>query len=232
MEEKKRGIKDWARDDRPREKLLDKGAQALSDSELLAILVPGTRKHNAIDQAREVLKKSQNNLQILGKRSVHDLLKSKIEGFGLAKACIIVAALELGRRRNAGLSPEKIIISDSKSAAAYLQPQLADLTNEVFGVLYLDQSGGLKLFKIHSQGGITATTVDPRLIFKKALEEEAVSIIVTHNHPSGSLQPSKADQTLTEKIREGATLLDIKLLDHIIIGNQGYFSFANEGLLA
>ena len=232
MEEKKRGIKDWARDDRPREKLLDKGAQALSDSELLAILVPGTRKHNAIDQAREVLKGSQNNLQILGKRSVHDLLKMKIEGFGLAKACIIVAALELGRRRNAGLSPEKIIISDSKSAAAYLQPQLADLTNEVFGVLYLDQSGGLKLFKIHSQGGITATTVDPRLIFKKALEEEAVSIIVAHNHPSGSLQPSKADQTLTEKIREGATLLDIKLLDHIIIGNQGYFSFANEGLLA
>ena len=232
MEEKKRGIKDWARDDRPREKLLDKGAQALSDSELLAILMPGTRKHNAIDQAREVLKGSQNNLQILGKRSVHDLLKMKIEGFGPAKACIIVAALELGRRRNAGLSPEKIVISDSKSAAAYLQPQLADLTNEVFGVLYLDQSGGLKLFKIHSQGGITATTVDPRLIFKKALEEEAVSIIVAHNHPSGSLQPSKADQTLTEKIREGATLLDIKLLDHIIVGNQGYFSFANEGLLA
>jgi DNA repair protein RadC len=233
MEEKKRGIKDWARDDRPREKLLDKGPQSLSDSELLAILLGvGTPDCSVVETARKILEASQDNLQVLSRRTAHNLIKMRLKGFGPAKACIIVAALELGRRRNAGLSPEKIIISDSKSAAAYLQPQLADLTNEVFGVLYLDQSGGLKLFKIHSQGGITATTVDPRLIFKKALEEEAVSIIVAHNHPSGSLQPSKADQILTEKIREGATLLDIKLLDHIIIGNQGYFSFANEGLLA
>jgi DNA repair protein RadC len=231
MEEKKRRIKDWARDDRPREKLLDKGAQALSDSELIAILIGnGVSGLSAVELARIVLNASRDNLQELGKNTAHKL--REIKGIGKAKAAIIEAALELGRRRQAGLSPEKIIISDSKSAAAYLQPQLADLTHEVFGVLYLDQSGGLKLFKIHSQGGITATTVDPRLIFKKALEEEAVSIIVAHNHPSGSLQPSKADQTLTEKIREGATLLDIKLLDHIIVGNQGYFSFANEGLLA
>jgi DNA repair protein RadC len=231
MEEKKRWIKNWAKDDRPREKLLDKGAQSLSDSELIAILLgKGVSGQSAVELARVVLDASRDNLQELGKNTGHEL--QKIKGIGKAKAAILEAALELGRRRNAGLSPKKIIIGDSKSAAAYLQPQLADLKHEVFGVLYLDQSGGLKLFKIHSQGGITATIVDPRLIFKKALEEEAVSIIVAHNHPSGSLQPSKADQTLTEKIREGATLLDIKLLDHIIIGNQGYFSFANEGLLA
>ena len=232
MGEKKRKINEWARDDRPREKLLDKGAHALSDSELLAILVPGTPKHNAIDQAREILKGCQNNLQVLGKRTPRDLLKPKIEGFGLAKACMIVAALELGRRRSAGLSPERIIIRDSKSAAAYLQPLLADFPQEIFGVMYLDQSGGLKHFGKMSQGGITSTIVDPRLIFKKALEEEAVSIIIAHNHPSGSLRPSKADEALTVKIQEGARCLDIKLLDHIIVGNKGYFSFANEGLLS
>ncbi len=232
MEEKKQGIKEWARGDRPREKLLDKGAHALSDSELLAILVPGTTEHNAIDQARLLLQANQDNLQVLGRRSIHDLLKLKIKGFGPAKACIVVAALELGRRRSAGLSPERIIIQDSKSAAAYLQPLLADFPQEIFGVMYLDQSGGLKHFSKISQGGITSTIVDPRLIFKKALEEEAVSIIVAHNHPSGSLRPSKADEALTVKILEGARCLDIRLLDHIIVGNKGYFSFANEGLLA
>lgn len=232
MEEKKQGIKEWARDDRPREKLVDKGAQALSDSELLAILVPGTTEHNAIDQARLLLKANQGSLQVLGRRTIHDLLKLKIKGFGLAKACIVIAALELGRRRSAGLSPERIIIKDSKSAAAFLQPLLADFPQEIFGVMYLDQSGGLKHFGKISQGGITSTIVDPRLIFKKALEEEAVSIIIAHNHPSGSLRPSKADEALTVKIQEGARCLDIKLLDHIIVGNKGYFSFANEGLLA
>ena len=230
--EKKRTIKDWAEGDRPREKLMAKGPQALSDSELLALLIPGTIYHNALDQAREVLKKNQDNLQLLGKRSVHDLVKMKIKGFGAAKATALVAALELGRRRQAGLTPERPIIKDTRTAAAYLQPLLADYHQETFVVLYLDQSGGLKHHGILSQGGITATIVDPRLIFKKALEESAVSIIISHNHPSGSPQPSKADEALTKKIKEGAGLLDIRLLDHIIVGEKGYFSFANEGLLA
>lgn len=230
--EKKRPIKEWAEDDRPREKLMAKGPQALSDSELLALLIPGTIHHNALDQAREVLKKTQDNLQLLGKCSVRDLVKMKIKGFGAAKATALVAALELGRRRQAGLSPERPVIKDTRTAAAYLHPLLADYQQETFGVLYLDQSGGLKLFEILSKGGITATIVDPRLIFKKALEESAVSIIISHNHPSGSLQPSKADEALTKKIKEGAGFLDIRLLDHIIVGDNGYFSFANEGLLA
>jgi DNA repair protein RadC len=230
--EKKRAIKEWAEDDRPREKLIAKGPQALSDSELLAVLIPGTIHHNALDQARLILEKNQDNLQLLGKRSVRDLVKMKIKGFGAAKATALVAAMELGRRRQAGLTPERPIIKDTKTAAAYLQPLLADYHQETFVVLYLDQSGGLKHHGILSQGGITATIVDPRLIFKKALEESAVSIIISHNHPSGSPQPSKADEALTKKIKEGAGFLDIRLLDHIIVGDKGYFSFANEGLLA
>jgi DNA repair protein RadC len=230
--EKKRKIKDWAVDDRPREKLLAKGPQALSDSELLCVLIgKGTPKTNAMEMARLVLEKNKDNLQLLGKSTVKDLVKSKIEGLGKAKASAIVAAFELGRRRQAGISPRRPIFKDSKAAAGYLQPLLTDYTHEVFGVLYLDQAGRLKHFGILSEGGITATTVDPRLIFKKALQEEAVSIIVSHNHPSGNLQPSKADEALTIKLNKGAKLLDIKLLDHIIVGDQGYFSFANEGLL-
>jgi len=155
-----------------------------------------------------------------------------MEGIKEAKAIAIAAAMEIGRRRQIALALERPVIKDSPTAAAYLRPQLVDYPYEVFGVLYLNQSGGLKHFEKMSQGGITATTVDPRLIFKKALEEDAVSIIVSHNHPSGSLRPSKADEALTTKICEGARYLDIKLLDHIIVGDQGYFSFANEGLLS
>jgi DNA repair protein RadC len=229
--EKKRAIKDWAEDDRPREKLIAKGPQALSDSELLAVLIgSGTHSKNAVELARMMLGTARGNMQDLGKRTVRDLMK--IKGIKKAKAAIITAALELGRRRQVGLSPERPVIKDTKTAAAYLQPLLADYHHEVFVVLYLDQSGRLKHFGTLSQGGITATVVDPRLIFKKALEESAVSIIISHNHPSGSPQPSKADEALTQKIKEGAGLLDIRLLDHIIVGEKGYFSFANEGLLA
>jgi DNA repair protein RadC len=230
--EKKITIKDWAKDDRPREKLIARGPQALSDSELLALLIPGSIWNNALEQARLILKNSQDNLLELGKRTVRDLVKMKIKGFGETKATAVVAAIELGRRRQIALAQDRQIISDTKTAAAYLHPLLADYPHERFGVMYLDQSGGLKHFGILSQGGITATIVDPRLIFKKALEENAVSIIISHNHPSGSLQPSKADEVLTKKIKEGASLLDIRLLDHIIVGDRGYFSFANEGLLA
>jgi DNA repair protein RadC len=230
MGEKKRAIKDWARDDRPREKLLDKGACCLSDSELVAILIrDGTADQSAVGLARLVLHESRDNLQELGKKTAHDWMK--IKGVGRAKAAILEAALELGRRRHAGLSPEKIVIRDGQAAAAYLRPLLADYPHEVFAVLYLSQSGGIKQFSIVSQGGITGTTVDPRLIFKRALEEEAVSIIISHNHPSGNLRPSKADEALTAKMLEGAKYLDIRLLDHIIVGDRGFFSFANEGLL-
>jgi len=230
--EKKRPIKNWAIDDRPREKLIARGPQALSDSELLALIIPGSIWNNALEQARLILEKSQDSLQELGKRTVRDLVKMKIKGFGETKATAVVAAIELGRRRQIALAQERQVISDTKTAAAYLHPLLADYPHERFGVMYLDQSGGLKQFEILSQGGITSTIVDPRVIFKKALEENAVSIIISHNHPSGNLQPSKADEVLTQKIKEGASVLDIRLLDHIIVGDKGYFSFANEGLLA
>jgi DNA repair protein RadC len=227
----KHGIGLWARGDRPREKLLDKGPQALSDAELIAILmITGTLGKDAVKLARAVLERNHNSLIELGKRSVRDLMK--MEGIKEAKAIAIAAAMEIGRRRQIAMALERPVIKDSPTAAAYLRPQLVDYPYEVFGVLYLNQSGGLKHFEKISQGGITATTVDPRLIFKKAFEEDAVSIIVSHNHPSGSLRPSKADEALTAKICEGAKYMDIKLLDHIIVGDQGYFSFANEGLLA
>lgn len=231
MEGKKRAIKDWAPDDRPREKLMIKGAGALSDSELLAIFIrAGDASRNAIELARVVLNNCQDSILELGRHSVRDLMK--IKGIGQAKAVTLVAALELGRRwhvRNASHCP---IVKDSREVERYLRPLLVNLTIEVFGVLYLAQSGKIKEFEIISKGGITSTTVDPRLIFRKALETGAVSIIVCHNHPSGSIRPSKADEALTQKILQGSKYLDIKLLDHIIIGDKEYFSFADEGLLA
>ncbi len=229
---KPRAIKDWAKLDRPREKLIIKGPEALSDAELLGILIgKGTLGLNAIDIARRLLGRDRDNLHSLAKRSVRDLLDQKLYGFGEAKAAALVAAFELGRRRNATSLAENPVFKDGKSAASYVQPLLADLPNELFGVLYLDQSNKLKLWEVVSRGGITATYVDPRLIFKRALQEEAVSMIVCHNHPSGNLKPSRADENLTKRIKEGANYLDIRLLDHIIVSSQGYFSFADEGLL-
>jgi len=225
-------IKHWAKDDRPREKLILKGPEALSNSELVCLILGrNTPKKSVMELSREILRNTRNNLQTLAKSSVQDLLRLKLEGFGIAKAAAIIAAFELGRRRQAGLSTGKPILTDTKAAALYIQPLLADYTHEVFGVLYLDQANHLKHFEQVSKGGITATYVDPRLIFKIALREEAVSLIVCHNHPSGNLRPSRADEILTNRIKEGANYLDIKLLDHIIVGPHGYFSFAGEGLL-
>jgi len=230
MKEEKRTIKDWAKDDRPREKLLSKNPYSLSDSELLAILIgSGTPDRSAVEIAKEVLQMGRDNLQELGKISVPEL--TKIRGIGTAKAVTIAAAMELGRRRQAALSLERPLVKDSKAVAAYLQTLLRDYHHEVFGVIYLNRAGKIKHFGIISHGGITGTIADPRLIFKKALEIEAVSIILCHNHPSGNLRPSRADEELTLKIREGAKYLDIKLLDHIIVGDEGYFSFADEGKL-
>ncbi|HXD78056.1 MAG TPA: DNA repair protein RadC [Puia sp.] len=225
-------IKTWAIDDRPREKLILKGPEALSNAELLCILLrDGTRHRSAVDLAREVLKE-YGNLQNLARQTVHDLLHLHLKGFGKAKASAIVAALELGRRQAAELPPEKPIFKDCKAAAEFLQNLVGHYPNELFAVLYLDQSNGLKFFERDaSKGGIAATYVDPRLIFKKALQLEAVNIIVGHNHPSGNLRPSRADETLTARLKDGANYLDIKLLDHIIVSPKGYFSFAAEGLL-
>jgi DNA repair protein RadC len=231
--EKHRAIKEWAKSDRPREKLIIKGPEALTDTELLGVLIgKGTSRHNAIEIARHLLDKNKDDLHTVARRSVRDLLDQKVKGFGEAKAATLVAAFEIGRRRHAAPLIENPIFKDGSAAAQYVQPLLADHPHEVFAVLFLDQSNTLLHYEAFSRGGITATYVDPRLIFKRALQEEAVGIIVCHNHPSGNLNPSRADQILTDRLKEGAKYLDIKLLDHIIVSRKGYFSFAAEGLLS
>ena len=230
MQEQNYSIKQWAKDDRPREKLLLKGAESLSDSELLAILiVNGTKSKTAIDLAKEIMVLGKNNLPELGKLSVKELMK--IKGIGEAKAITIVAALEIGRRRQAMNYREKALMTSSNDVANYLQSLLKDYRHEVFAVLFLNRANKINHFQIISEGGITGTVADPRIILKKALEEDAVSIILCHNHPSGSLKPSGADQELTKKIKEAAKFFDIKVLDHLIVSDAGYYSFADEGIL-
>ena len=230
MQEHNYSIKQWAKDDRPREKLLLSGADHLSNSELLAILIQnGTPGKTAIDLGKDVLNLGKNNLGELGKCSIKELMK--IKGIGEAKAIIITAALELGRRRHATLPLNKTSVSSSTDIALWLQVKLKDHRHEVFGVLYLNRANKINHFEIVSEGGITGTVADPRIILRKALEADAVSIILCHNHPSGSLRPSRADEALTEKIKEAASYLDIKVLDHIIVSDDGYYSFADEGLL-
>ncbi|HEY0751980.1 MAG TPA: DNA repair protein RadC [Chitinophagaceae bacterium] len=230
MQENNYPIKQWAKDDRPREKLLLKGPQALSDSELLAILIGmGTKNRSALDLAREILSLGKNSLPELGKRSVKELMK--VKGIGEAKAISIVAALEIGRRRQASSSMEKSLVSSSSDVAQYLQSLLRDHRHEVFAVLFLNRANKINHFEIISNGGITGTVADPRIILKKALDEDAVSLILCHNHPSGSLKPSRADEELTFKIKEAAKYFDIKVLDHIIVSESGYYSFADEGIL-
>jgi len=223
-------IKYWAADDRPREKLLRKSPEALSDSELLAILIgKGTREKSAVDLSREILALGENNLDELGKVGVSNLLK--IKGIGEAKAVTISAALELGRRRYAAFHLDKPVIKESGDIAHYLQTRFRDLPHEVFAVIFLNRANRINHFEIVSQGGITGTVADPRIILRKALEAKAVSLILCHNHPSGSLKPSRADQELTSKIKEAARFLDIRVIDHIIVSDLGYYSFADEGLL-
>ncbi len=230
MQEHKYSIKQWSKDDRPREKLLSAGAENLSNSELLAILIHnGTRQKTAVDLAKEVLKLGKDNLVELGKLSVKEMMK--IKGIGEAKAITITAALELGRRRQAATPLEKHVIGKSGDIARYLQTKLKDHRHEVFAVLFLNRANKINHFEIISEGGITGTVADPRIILRKALEEDAVNIILCHNHPSGSLKPSRADEELTKKIKEAAMLFDIAVMDHIIVSEDGYYSFADEGLL-
>jgi len=223
-------IKQWAEDDRPREKLLLKGPQSLSDSELLAILIGhGTRSKSALDLARELLQGAQNQLPRLARQSVRDF--RRIGGIGSVKAVTLAAALELGRRCGAGNFFQKPQVASSHEVATQLQALLKDHRHEVFAVLYLNRANRINHFEIVSEGGITGTVADPRIILRRALEEDAVSLILCHNHPSGNLRPSRADEELTVKIREAARYFDIRVLDHLIISDAGYFSFADEGLI-
>lgn len=222
-------IKHWALDDRPREKLLLKGVENLSNAELLSIIInSGTKSESAVDIAQSLMYAIQHDLQRLGRLSVKEIMKLNIKGIGKAKALFIVAALELGLRRSAADS-RKITIVHSGDIAAYLKAQLQFKTQEVFAVVFLNRSNKINHFEIISEGGITGTIADPRIILRKALEHDAVSIILCHNHPSGNLHPSRADKELTRKIKEAAKLFDIHLLDHIIVSEEGYFSFADEG---
>jgi len=224
-------IKNWALDDRPREKLMLKGADNLSNSELLAILINnGTKNKSAVDLSKELLAIVNNDLHKLGSLSVKELLQLQIKGLGEAKAITISAALELGIRRNA-FEKKKEIVLNSKDIAEYLRAQLQYKKREVFVVVYLNRANKILHHETVSEGGITGTVADPRIILKKALEHNATSIILSHNHPSGNLKPSKQDELLTLKIKEAASYLDITVMDHIIVSDEGYYSFADAGLL-
>ena len=217
-------------DDRPREKLLLKGSVSLSDSELLAILINnGNKEKSAVDLAKEILHMGNNNLNELGKFSLQEF--QQIKGIGLAKAITIMAAIELGRRRQLSPFLKKTIFRKSEDIAQFIRTSIKDYTYEVFGVVYLNKSNKVNHFEIVSSGGITGTVVDTRVILKKAIENGATSIVLCHNHPSGNLKPSKADEELTKKIKEAAKYHDIEVKDHIIVSEEGYFSFSDDGIL-
>ena len=223
-------IKNWALDDRPREKLMVKGRESLSDSELLAILInTGSGKRSAVDLAKETLMKGKNNLDELGKLSIKDL--TEIPGIGEAKAITIIAALELGRRRQATFPLNKKQVQSSKELSDFLQSKLKDYSHEVFAVVFLNRANKINHFEVLSTGGISHTIVDPRIIFKRALEVKATSIILCHNHPSGNLKPSRQDEELTAKLKNAGDLIDIKVVDHLIVSDEGYYSFADEGMI-
>ena len=224
-------IKNWNQDDRPREKMLMKGIESLSNSELLAILINnGTKDKSAVDVCKELLSSVNNDLQKLGKMSVKEIIQLKTKGIGEAKAISIAAALELGIRRNSEEN-RKFIVTHSSDVANYLRAKLEHKKHEVFVAVYLNRSNKIQHHEVISTGGITGTVADPRIILKKALEHDATAIILCHNHPSGSLKPSRADEELTYKIKEAARYFDISILDHIIVSDEGYYSFADEGLL-
>lgn len=221
-------IKNWAEDERPREKLALKGASALSDAELLAILIAtGSREKSALDLARDILKLADNNLNQLGRLGVTELKQTK--GIGEAKAITIAAALELGRRRQMSEGLSKQSITQSKDAAEIFIPLMRDLGHEVFYVLYLSQSSSVIRLENIGVGGLSATVADIRIILKNALLNSASKLIVAHNHPSGNLKASKEDIAMTAKLKEAAATMDIKLLDHLIIGDNNYCSMADEG---
>jgi DNA repair protein RadC len=220
----------WAEADRPREKLLSKGRGVLTDAELVAILIgSGNRELSAVELAKVILGKTNNNLNDLGRLSVAELMK--IKGIGEAKAISIVAALELGRRRKEEEAVKKIKIASSQDAYNYFKPYLSDLNYEEFWVLLLNRANIIMKAERISSGGVSGTVADAKLIFNKALENLASSIILCHNHPSGNLNPSEADITLTKRLKEAGKFLEIPVLDHIIFTDISYYSFADEGMM-
>ena len=223
-------ILSWAEEDRPREKLLLKGKSVLSDAELIAILIgSGTRSISAVDVAKMILSNANYNLNELAKFSIKDL--KKVKGIGEAKAIAIVSALELGRRRKESEFIEKVKITCSNDIYQFMKPELLDLPKEEFWVLLLNRANRLIKKEQISSGGVSGTVADPKIIFKAALDQYASSIILVHNHPSGNLKPSQADIKLTSKMKEAGNLLEIPVLDHIIFSDEGYLSFADEGML-
>lgn len=227
---KKLSIKSWALDDRPREKMLLKGQTSLSDAELIAILIgSGNRDESAVALSKRILGSVNNNLHQLSKLSINELMNFK--GVGEAKAISIITALELGKRRHFEHIPNAEKIKSSKDAFLIMHPFLSDLQHEEFWVVYLNNANKVLSKKQISKGGLNSTLVDVRLIFKKALELLAVGVILYHNHPSGKLSPSLSDKQLTQKIKEAGASLDIKVLDHLIITEKTYFSFADESIL-
>lgn len=223
-------ITDWAVEDRPRERLIRQGASSLSDAELLAILISsGTRDRSAVDLGRELLNSVNNNLNRLGRLAITDI--KKIHGIGTARAVTIAAALELGRRRKLAEPPDYKQIKCSGDVAEIFQPLLSDLQHEEFWILFLNRSNKVIERMRLSQGGISGTVTDVRIVMKKAIEYLASGIIVCHNHPSGNLNPSESDTKITQKIKEAGKLMDIQLLDHLIISEKDYYSFADNGLI-
>ena len=223
-------IKNWSQDDQPREKLRDKGKAVLSDAELVAILIgSGSRNESAVDLCKRILSSVDNNLNALGKLSLKQLMQFK--GIGEAKAITIAAALELGRRRRLEDVKKSEKVTSSRSVFDVMQPVLGELPHEEFWILYLNNSNKIIHKSQLSKGGITGTLVDVRLVLKNALEVGATSLILCHNHPSGTLKPSQSDKDVTSKLKLASQNLDIKVLDHLIITEQAYFSFADEGIL-
>ena len=223
-------IKDWSDDDKPREKLVHKGRSVLSNAELIAILIgSGTKNETAVALSKRILASTNNSLNELGTVSIKQLMKFK--GIGEAKAVSIAAALEIGRRRQNEKVKEKAQISSSKAVFELLQPLVADLPHEEFWIVYLNNSNKVIHTAQLSKGGITGTLVDVRLVMKQALEIGAVSLILAHNHPSGTLKASEADKKITNKLQKASEAMDIRVLDHVIITQNKYYSFADNNLI-
>ena len=221
-------IKDWSKDDQPREKLLEQGPTVLSDAELMAILIrSGSPSESAVDLSKRILREVNGDLGAIARMTAKELMR--FNGIGEAKALSIVAALELGRRRRDREPASKVSITSSLNAYREIRSKLADLAHEEFWVLLLNRANDLVKMKRVGQGGIHATVADPKVIFKEALEHSCPNMIVCHNHPSGQLKPSKADIKLTQKLIDGGKILDISVMDHLIVTANGYYSFADEG---
>lgn len=223
-------IKNWSDDDKPREKLVQNGKSVLSDAELIAILIgSGSRNESAVALSKRILASAENNLNELGKLSIKQL--TEFHGIGEAKAVTIIAALEIGRRRRDGEVLKITKINSSRDAFELLQPRMGDLGHEEFWILYLNNGNKVLHSALLSKGGLTGTLVDVRIVMRQALELGAIALVLAHNHPSGTLKPSKGDRDVTAKLKRAALALDITILDHIIVTEKDYFSFADEGVL-